>query len=1192
MTCATCASSQPEGKRFCADCGAPLTSVCPTCGSPAVPGARFCGDCGAPVAVIAPGSHFAGPGIPAPPGVGADGSATAVAERRVCSILFCDLVGFTSLSESRDPEQVRELLSRYFDESRTLIERYGGTVEKFIGDAVMAVWGTPVAREGDAERAVRAAFELVTRVAELGEEIGATGLAARAGVVTAEVAVTLGAVGQGMVAGDAVNTAARVQAAAGAGSCLVDEGTWRATRGSIAFSPAGEHELKGKVGTTPLWRADRIVSGTGGKQRIDGLEARMFGRDAELRLIKELFHACADRKSARLVSVVGAAGVGKSRLGWEFEKYVDGLVSFVSWHRGRCLSYGEGVAFWALAEMVRQRLDIAEEDASTIARAKLDAGLDRYVPEATDRVYVRPRLARLLGIADEPDQPFGREELFAGWRVFFERLADIDPVVMLIEDVHYGDAGLFDFIEHLLDWAHGVPIFVLTFARPEVEERRPGWGSARPNATSLTLEPLDALAMQTMLDDLVMGMPADAKVAIAAQAEGIPLYAVETVRMLMDRDVVQPIDGVYRLVGDIGELSVPDSLQSLLAARLDALDPESRRLVADAAVLGTSFPAEALTAVSGMPDAEVRRILAELVRKEVLAVRADPLSPERGHYGFTQTMFRQVAYDTQSRRERKARHLQVAEHLSRVFPDQGEEVAEVVAEHVLDALRAVPEDPDVPDLRLRGCELLDRAGQRALAVGAPATAAESFGKAAGLAAESGWADREAALRESAGSAHMVNADFTAAATEFDLAADCHRLAGRPRESARVRLGTVEALMRVGRFTEATETLEDSLRVLDEEPDAVLVHGLALGARLTSFTGALHLAAPYLKRGFSIAEGHRLDESLFAELFAAEGGLHRGQLEPHRASASFREAARHARAIGDVDALSGVLLNLSDCLLSLGIEEAIDPARQAIALARRRGSKYLLALGTGNLAQALMLAGDWEAVDELMTEAEREGVRRMPYCGWPAGLLGYYRGDVDQVRRMTAEISVLAGSQDPQDILNIALGDVLLAAVEGRSRAALESSWTILDDPTAGETSAEFYRYAVSTALDAGFAVEALDDVRRLIGWVRAVPRGHHHPLTASAADLAEARLLSRSSDPAADAAFVTAVGQFREYGSPWHIADALLRWAEHQQAAGNRDSDGFHAVVAEARAIAEGLACPPLLDRVDALTAVTASIST
>ena len=513
----------------------------------------------------------------------------------------------------------------------------------------------------------------------------------------------------------------------------------------------------------------------------------------------------------------------------------------------------------------------------------------------------------------------------------------------------------------------------------------------------------------------------------------------------MDRDVVQADRrGLPGWSATRRAPSVPDSLQSLLAARLDVLDPGVAPPRRRCRRPRQRLPGEALTAVSGMPDAEVRRILA-VVRKEVLAVRADPLSPERGHYGFTQTMFRQVAYDTQSRRERKARHLQVAEHLSRVFPDQGEEVAEVVAEHVLDALRC-PRTPMFPTCGCAAALCPHRAGQRALAVGAPATAAESFGKAAGLAAESGWADREAALRESAGSAHMVNADFTAAATEFDLAADCHRLAGRPRESARVRLGTVEALMRVGRFTEATETLEDSLRVLDEEPDAVLVHGLALGARLTSFTGALHLAAPYLKRGFSIAEGHRLDESLFAEPFAAEGGLHRGQLEPAsrlRELPGGRPSRPRHRGRRCAERRPAQPLRLPAVV---GHRQAIDPARQAIALARRRGSKYLLALGTGNLAQALMLAGDWEAVDELMTEAEREGVRRMPYCGWPAGLLGYYRGDVDQVRRMTAEISVLAGSQDPQDILNIALGDVLLAAVEGRSRAALESSWTILDDP--------------------------------------------------------------------------------------------------------------------------------------------------
>ena len=290
-----------------------------------------------------------------------------VAERRVCSVLFCDVVGFTPLSEARDPEAVRELLSRYFAVARTVIGRYGGVVEKFIGDAVMAVWGTPVATEGDAERAVRAALDLVAAVAELGAEAGVPGLAARAGVVTGEVAVTLGAVGEGMVAGDAVNTAARVQAAAEPGQVLVDGATQRLAGGAVGFADAGEHALKGKAEPERLWRATRVLAAVGGTQRVDGLEAPLTGRDAELRTVRELFHAAADRRVPRLVLVSGPAGVGKSRLGWEFEKYIDGLAAEVWWHRGRCLSYGEGVAFWALAEIVRQRLGIAEEDPAEVA---------------------------------------------------------------------------------------------------------------------------------------------------------------------------------------------------------------------------------------------------------------------------------------------------------------------------------------------------------------------------------------------------------------------------------------------------------------------------------------------------------------------------------------------------------------------------------------------------------------------------------------------------------------------------------------------------------------------------------------------------------------------------------------------------------------------------------------------------------
>ena len=407
-------------------------------------------------------------------------------------MLFCDLVGFTPLSESRDPETVRELLSRYFAVAQTVIGRYGGVVEKFIGDAVMAVWGTPVAAEGDAERAVRAALDLVDAVAELGGDAGVPGLAARAGVVTGEVAVTLGAVGEGMVAGDAVNTAARVQAAAESGSVLMDTATQRLAGSGIGFAEAGPHRLKGKAEPEQLWRATRVLSAVGGLQRVDGLEAPLVGRDAELRTVKELFHAAADRKVPRLVLVSGPAGVGKSRLGWEFEKYIDGLAGEVWWHRGRCLSYGDGVAFWALAEIVRQRLGIAEEDPTDTAVAKLAAGLDRFVPDPGERAYVGLRLGRLLGVTYPGDSgsPLNREELFAGWRLFFERLAAELPVVLLVEDAQYADAGSAGLPGSSHRLGPGSAGLCAGVRPRRAAPRTPGFGTGR-NRITLALDPLD-----------------------------------------------------------------------------------------------------------------------------------------------------------------------------------------------------------------------------------------------------------------------------------------------------------------------------------------------------------------------------------------------------------------------------------------------------------------------------------------------------------------------------------------------------------------------------------------------------------------------------------------------------------------------------------------------------------------------------
>jgi len=342
-----------------------------------------------------------------------------VAERRLVSVLFADLVGFTTLSESRDAEEVRELLSRYFDSCKRLILLYGGTVEKFIGDAVMAVWGTPTAQEDDAERAVRAALDLVAMVSTLGREVGAPELRARAGVLTGEAAVTLGAEGEGMVAGDLVNSASRIQSVAEPGKVLVGERTRRASEAAIAYEDAGSHELKGKAEPVLLFRALRVTGARGGALKSEGLEPPFVGRERELRLVKELFHASAEEKKAHLVSVVGIAGIGKSRLSWEFEKYVDGLIEDVWWHRGRCLAYGDGVAYWALAEMVRMRCGIVEEEEPSSAREKLRAALAEHIADPQERRWVEPRLAHLLAL--EEGAAGDQENLFSAWRIFFER---------------------------------------------------------------------------------------------------------------------------------------------------------------------------------------------------------------------------------------------------------------------------------------------------------------------------------------------------------------------------------------------------------------------------------------------------------------------------------------------------------------------------------------------------------------------------------------------------------------------------------------------------------------------------------------------------------------------------------------------------------------------------------------------------
>ena len=505
---------------------------------------------------------------------------------------------------------------------------------------------------------MRAALDLVAAVTALGDEIGVSDLHARAGVLTGEATVTVGATGEGMVAGDIVNTAARIQTLAEPGRVLVGETTRRTTEPTIVYEDAGTHELKGKVGLHRVWQAVRVVSGARGALKSEGLEAPFVGRDRELRQIKDLFHACADERRAHLVSVTGIAGIGKSRLAWEFYKYFDGLAQIVYWHRGRCLAYGEGVTYWALADMVRMRCRISEDEPAEAALAKLAAVLDEHIPDADERAFVEPRVAHLLGI--EGSARFERDDLFAAWRLFFERLADVYPTVLAFEDMQWADASLLDFIEYLLEWSRNSPLYVITAARPELVERRPTWGAGKRNFTSLYLEPLPESTMRALLAGLVPDLPDALAAQILARSEGVPLYAVETVRMLLDRGHLVQQGSVYTATGPVETLEVPETLHALIAARLDGLSADERRVVQNGAVLGKTFTRDALAAVTGDDEAGFAPLLAALVRKEVLSIQADPRSPEHGQYGFLQDLVRRVAYETLSLRERRVRHLAAA----------------------------------------------------------------------------------------------------------------------------------------------------------------------------------------------------------------------------------------------------------------------------------------------------------------------------------------------------------------------------------------------------------------------------------------------------------------------------------------------------------------------------------------------------
>jgi hypothetical protein len=691
--------------------------------------------------------------------------------------------------------------------------------------------------------------------------------------------------------------------------------------------------------------------------------------------------------------------------------------------------------------------------------------------------------------------------------------------------------------------------------------------------------------MDALVEALVPGMPSSARTKITAQAQGIPLFAVETVRSLIDRDIVQPLEGVYRPTGDIGELAVPDSLHALLAARLDALDPPVRRLVADAAVLGSTFPADALAAVSGQDEATVRVALAELVRREVLTVSADPLSPEKGSYGFAQHLLRQVAYDTLSRRDRKARHLAVAAHLRSAFPGDGEEVAEVIARHYLDALDAVPADPDAGLIREEAIAALTRAAERAGRTGAPGLAAASYATAAQLtlaATAGGPQTAAAALWEHAARAAAISADFAVAVQQAGRAGELYRRCGDTRSAARARAIAGEALRRWGRHAQAREQLTAAVAVLRDGPGTDTVQALGDLATLEALAGAPEadgLTAEALALGQALAVG----DGTLAGLFSTRGLCHASAGRGPEAAAYYREAARLATQAGDTIRLGRALINLSDTVTATDPAAGAEAARAAAAHSRRAGARQDLALAVANLAQALLMTGDWDGADAALAQAiDGDGLAGIEYLACFRAWVAALRGDAPAAEAALAGLGDLRASEVPESQALIAVAEAFTASARGQPAAALRCARTVLGHAAALGISAEHPRWAWPLAARAAHDLADTATTTELLALLDSFRPGQLAPMQRSERDLARARLAAAEDDPAADAALAAAVAGLRQHSTPYHLAHGLLDHAEHLLRLD--DNEAADAAIAEAHCIARRLRCQPLLDRAAHLT--------
>jgi class 3 adenylate cyclase/tetratricopeptide (TPR) repeat protein len=674
-------------------------TVCPTCGEENPARARFCLNCGSALPAEREPSRE---------------------ERKLVTVLFCDLVGFTARSDNADPEDVRATLRPYHARLRTEIERFGGTVEKFIGDAVMAVFGAPVAHEDDAERAVRSALRILGAIGELNEERPGLELSVRIGINTGEAVVALGArpeEGEGIVTGDVVNTAARLQGVAPVGGVVVGQMTYRATKDLVEYEDLEPVKVKGKAEPVPIWRALSARSRFG----IDveqGTRTPFVGRDNEFAVLTQTFARAVGEPSVQLVTITGEPGVGKTRLLWELRRQLDDLPDLIYWRQGRCLPYGEGVTYWALGEMVKAQAGILESDAPEAALEKLAIALAAVSDDESERDWLRARLAPLIGVGGIESEGGGsRDESFTAWGRFLEAIAARDPLVLVFEDLHWADGPLVEFVEHLVEWSSGVPLFVVCSARPELYERYAGWGGGKRNSTTISLPPLTetdtARLLAALLEQAVL--PAEVQAELLDRAGGNPLYAEEFVRMLTDRGILERRGASLRIAANGGGIPMPESVHALIGARLDTLSADRKALLQNASVVGKVFWSGTVAAMGGVGETSVREGLHDLSRKELVRTVRTSSVQDQVEYSFWHALVRDVAYGQIPRAERAAKHLAVAAWIEAAAGERVTDQAEFLAYHYEQAIEltvAAGREPDL-ELRRKASGALAMAGERA-----------------------------------------------------------------------------------------------------------------------------------------------------------------------------------------------------------------------------------------------------------------------------------------------------------------------------------------------------------------------------------------------------------------------------------------------------------------------------------------------